>query len=69
MTFAEAKRWICRLGRRARVQQLAVSHDRRLEPTGRVVGEAEHTQEGANPRFVVTSLERHHITYDAHPPL
>ena len=26
--------------------------------TGRVVGKAEHTLEGANPRFVVTSLKR-----------
>jgi hypothetical protein len=31
----------------------------------RVVGKAEHTLEGANPRFVVTSLKRTRIAYDA----
>ena len=33
--------------------------------TRRVVGKAEHTLEGANPRFVVTSLKRTHTAYDA----
>jgi hypothetical protein len=31
----------------------------------RVVGKAEHTLEGANPRFVVTSLKRTRIAHDA----
>ena len=31
----------------------------------RVVGKAEHTSEGANPRFVVTSLKRIHLAYEA----
>jgi Transposase DDE domain group 1 len=31
----------------------------------RVVGKAEHTLDGANPRFVVTSLKRTRIAYDA----
>jgi hypothetical protein len=31
----------------------------------RVVGKAEHTPEGANPRFVVTSLKRTRSAYDA----
>ena len=31
----------------------------------RVIGKAEHTLEGANPRFVVTSLKRSRIAYDA----
>jgi hypothetical protein len=31
----------------------------------RVVGKAEHTTEGANPRFVVTSLKRIHVAYEA----
>ena len=33
--------------------------------TRRVVGKAEHTLEGANPRFVVTSLKRTRTAYDA----
>jgi hypothetical protein len=33
--------------------------------TRRVVGKAEHTLEGANPRFVVTSLKRSRTAYDA----
>ena len=33
--------------------------------TRRVVGKAEHTLEGANPRFVVTSLKRTHTASDA----
>ena len=31
----------------------------------RVVGKAEHTLDGANPRFVVTSLKRTRLAYDA----
>jgi len=30
----------------------------------RVIGKAEHTLEGANPRFIVTSLKRTHVAYD-----
>src|SRR5271170_7860373 len=33
--------------------------------TRRVVGKAEHTLEGSNPRFVVTSLKRTRVAYDA----
>jgi hypothetical protein len=33
--------------------------------TRRVVGKAEHTLEGANPRFIVTSLKRTRVSYDA----
>jgi len=33
--------------------------------TRRVVGKAEHTPDGSNPRFVVTSLKRTHTAYDA----
>ena len=33
--------------------------------TRRVIGKAEHTLEGANPRFVVTSLKRTCVAYDA----
>jgi hypothetical protein len=33
--------------------------------TRRVVGKAEHTLDGANPRFVVTSLKRTHAGFDA----
>ncbi|HEY6353378.1 MAG TPA: IS1380 family transposase [Burkholderiaceae bacterium] len=31
----------------------------------RVIGKAEHTLEGANPRFIVTSLKRTRVAYDA----
>ena len=31
----------------------------------RVIGKAEHTLDGANPRFVVTSLKRSRLAYDA----
>ena len=31
----------------------------------RVIGKAEHTPDGANPRFVVTSLKRTRLAYDA----
>ena len=33
--------------------------------TRRIVGKAEHTLEGANPRFIVTSLKRTRVAYDA----
>lgn len=33
--------------------------------TRRVIGKAEHTLDGANPRFVVTSLKRTRLAYDA----
>ena len=35
--------------------------------TRRVIGKAEHTPDGANPRFIVTSLKRTRVTYDARP--
>ena len=57
---------LCHLGPAgARVPRLLVLHDRQLEPTRRVVGKAEHTLEGANPRFIVTSLRRSRVGYDA----
>ena len=37
------------------------------EHRGRVVGKAEHTTEGANPRFIVTSLGRTCLAYEARP--
>ena len=50
---------------RAGIPRLPVSHDRQLEP-----GTARHRQgrahaDGANPRFVVTSLKRTRLAYDA----
>ena len=57
--LAEAKRLCLASGKPARV--FRDFHYRTLDSWSRarrVVGKAEHTLEGANPRFVVTSLER-----------
>ncbi len=64
--LAEAKRLCLASGKPARV-----FHDFQYRTRDswsrerRVVGKAEHTLEGANPRFVVTSLERTRTAYDA----
>ena len=64
--LAEAKRLCAASGRPARVfrdfQYCTIDSWSR---TRRVVGKAEHTLEGANPRFIVTSLRRSHVAYDA----
>jgi hypothetical protein len=64
--LAEAKRLCLAAGKPARVfcdfryrTRDSWSRERR------VVGKAEHTLEGANPRFVVTSLKRTRTAYDA----
>jgi hypothetical protein len=64
--LAEAKRLCTASGKPARVFRYFMyctldSWSR----TRRVVGKAEHTLEGANPRFVVTSLKRTRVAYDA----
>ena len=64
--LAEAKRLCTMSGKPARVfrdfQYRTIDSWSRAR---RVVGKAEHTLDGANPRFVVTSLKRTRITYDA----
>jgi hypothetical protein len=64
--LAEAKRVCAASGRPARVfrdfQYCTIDSWSR---TRRVVGKAEHTLEGANPRFIVTSLRRSRVAYDA----
>ena len=64
--LAEAKRLCTASGQPARVfrdfQYRTIDSWNR---TRRVVGKAEHTLEGANPRFVVTSLKRTRVAYDA----
>ncbi len=64
--LAEAKDLCVRSGRPARV--FRDFHYRTLDSwsrTRRVVGKAEHTPDGSNPRFVVTSLKRTRVGYDA----
>ena len=64
--LAEAKRLSAASGRAARVfrdfQYRTIDSWSR---TRRVIGKAEHTLEGANPRFVVTSFKRTRAGYDA----
>src|ERR1700735_2409776 len=64
--LAEAKRLCTTSGQPARVfrdfQYRTIDSWNR---TRRVVGKAEHTLEGANPRFIVTSLKRTRVAYDA----
>ena len=64
--LAEAKRLCAASGRPARVfrdfQYCTIDSWSR---TRRGVGKAEHTLEGANPRFIVTSLRRSCAAYDA----
>jgi Transposase DDE domain group 1 len=64
--LAEAKRRGIAAGQPARL--FRDFQDRTLDSwsrTRRVIGKAEHTLEGANPRFVVTSLKRSRVSYDA----
>jgi hypothetical protein len=57
--LAEAKRLCLATGKPARVfRDFRYRTRDSWSRTRRVVGKAEHTLEGANPRFVVTSLER-----------
>ena len=64
--LAEAKRLSTASGQPARVFRdfwyCTIDSWRR---TRRVVGKAEHTLDGANPRFIVTSLKRTRVAYDA----
>ena len=64
--LAEAKRLCAASGQPARVfrdfQYCTIDSWGR---TRRVIGKAEHTLEGSNPRFIVTSLKRSRIAYDA----
>ena len=64
--LAEAKHLCIASGRPARVfrdfQYRTIDSWSR---TRRVVGKAEHTLDGANPRFIVTSLKRTRSAYDA----
>ena len=64
--LAEAKRLCAASGQPARVfrdfQYCTIDSWSR---TRRVIGKAEHTLEGSNPRFIVTSLKRSRIAYDA----
>jgi hypothetical protein len=63
--LAQAKRVCIASGRPARV--FCDLQYRTLDSwsrTRRVVGKAEHTMEGANPRFIVTSLKRTRVGYD-----
>jgi len=64
--LAQAKTLCVNLGKPARV--FRDFHYRTLDSwsrTRRVVGKAEHTLDGSNPRFVVTSLTRTSVAYDA----
>jgi hypothetical protein len=64
--LAEARRRCIASGRPARL--FRAFQYRTLDSwsrTRRVVGKAEHTLEGSNPRFVVTSLKRSRVAYDA----
>ena len=64
--LAEAKRLCIASGRPARV--FRDFQYRTLDSWGRtrrVVGKAEHTLDGANPRFIVTSLKPTRVGYDA----
>jgi hypothetical protein len=64
--LAEAERLCAAAGKPARV--FRDFHYRTIDSWSRwrrVIGKAEHTLEGANPRFVVTSLRRTRIAYDA----
>jgi len=64
--LAQAKRVCIASGRPARVfRDLQYRTLDSWSRTRRVVGKAEHTIEGANPRFIVTSLKRTRVGYDA----
>src|SRR5436190_2871196 len=64
--LAEAKRLCIASGQPARVfRDFQYRTIDSWSGTRRVVAKAEHTLEGANPRFVVTSLKRTRLAYDA----
>ncbi len=64
--LAEAKRLCLASGKPARVfRDFRYRTRDSWSRERRVVGKAEHTLDGANPRFVVTSLKRTRTTYDA----
>jgi hypothetical protein len=64
--LAEAKRLCAASGQSARVfRDFRYCTIDSWNRTRRVIGKAEHTLEGSNPRFIVTSLKRSRIAYDA----
>jgi hypothetical protein len=66
MQLAQAKELCLGSGKPARVfRDFWYCTHKSWSRTRRVVGKAEHTLDGANPRFVVTSLNRTHAGSDA----
>jgi hypothetical protein len=64
--LAQAKRLCASSGKPARVfRDFTYRTLDSWSRTRRVVGKAEHTLDGSNPRFVVTSLKRTRVAYDA----
>jgi len=64
--LAEAKRLCLETGKPARVfRDFSYRTIDSWSRTRRVVGKAEHTLDGANPRFIVTSLKRSRLADDA----
>jgi len=64
--LAEARRLCIAAGKPARVfREFQYRTLDSWSRTRRVIGKAEHTLDGANPRFVVTSLKRTRVAYDA----
>jgi len=64
--LAQAKRLCVSSGKPARVfRDFMYRTLDSWSQTRRVVGKAEHTLDGSNPRFVVTSLKRTRVAYDA----
>jgi hypothetical protein len=64
--LAQAKELCLRSGKPARVfRDFWYCTHKSWSRTRRVIGKAEHTLEGPNPRFVVTSLKRTRTGYDA----
>ena len=64
--LAQAKELCLRSGKPARVFcDFWYCTHKSWSRTRRVVGKAEHTLDGSNPRFVVTSLRRTRVSYDA----
>jgi len=64
--LAEARRLCLAAGKPARVfREFQYRTLDSWSRTRRVIGKAEHTLDGANPRFVVTSLKRTRVAYDA----
>jgi hypothetical protein len=64
--LAQAKRMCVASGKPARVfRDFTYRTLDSWSRTRRVIGKAEHTLDGSNPRFVVTSLKRPRVAYDA----